>query len=45
MNLEEKFKQGKFVVTAEAAPPKGVDMSEFEHNADLLKGRVDNDSR
>ncbi|MFH1087466.1 MAG: methylenetetrahydrofolate reductase [Chloroflexota bacterium] len=41
MNLEEKLKSGKFVVTAEAGPPKGVDMAEFEHSAGLLKGKVD----
>lgn len=41
MKLREAFKSGKFVVTAEAGPGKGTDISEFLHNADLLKDKVD----
>jgi methylenetetrahydrofolate reductase (NADPH) len=41
MSLREKLKSGKFVVTAEIGPPKGVDVNEFNDNAELLKGRVD----
>jgi len=41
MNLHEALKNGNFVVTAEVGPPKGVDVSEFLENAELLKGRVD----
>jgi len=41
MNLREALKSGKFVVTAEVGPPKGIDVSEFLENAELLKGRVD----
>ncbi len=41
MSLKEKFSQGKFVVTAEIGPPKGVDVKEFLSNAELLRGRVD----
>jgi methylenetetrahydrofolate reductase (NADPH) len=41
MSLREKLKNGKFVVTAEIGPAKGVDIHEFNENADLLKGRVD----
>jgi len=41
MTLKEKLQKGKFVVTAEIGPPKGVDISEFNENAELLKNRVD----
>ncbi|MCX6009530.1 MAG: methylenetetrahydrofolate reductase [Chloroflexi bacterium] len=41
MSLREKLKNGKFVVTAEIGPAKGVDIHEFNENAELLKGRVD----
>ena len=41
MSLREKLQNGKFVVTAEIGPAKGVDIHEFNENADLLKGKVD----
>ena len=41
MSLCEKLKNGKFVVTAEIGPAKGVDIHEFNENAELLKDRVD----
>ncbi len=41
MSLREKIASGKFVVTAEVGPPKGVDIEEMKKNAGLLKGRVD----
>ncbi len=41
MNIAELAKSGKFVVTAETGPPKGVDIEEMLHDADLLRGRVD----
>ena len=41
MSLREKLKSGKFVVTAEIGPAKGVDVHEFNENAELLKGKVD----
>ncbi|UCH50450.1 MAG: methylenetetrahydrofolate reductase [Chloroflexota bacterium] len=41
MSLREKLQNGKFVVTAEIGPAKGVDIQEFNENAELLKGRVD----
>jgi methylenetetrahydrofolate reductase (NADPH) len=41
MSLREKLQNGKFVVTAEIGPAKGVDIHEFNENAELLKGRVD----
>ena len=39
--LREAVQSGKFVVTAEIGPAKGVDVTEFLENAELLKGRVD----
>ncbi|MFN3699649.1 MAG: 5,10-methylenetetrahydrofolate reductase, partial [Dictyoglomus sp.] len=41
MNFEEKLKSGKFVITAEVSPPRGVDVSSFIEKTLLLKGRVD----
>ncbi len=41
MTLCEKIKAGKFIVTSEIGPPKGVDIKEILDNADLIKGRVD----
>ena len=40
-NLSEVLKSGKFVVTAEIGPPKGVDIEEMLEDAELLGGRVD----
>ena len=40
MTFREALKSGKFVVTAEVGPPKGVDMKEFMENAELLRPRV-----
>ncbi|MFC1903652.1 methylenetetrahydrofolate reductase [Chloroflexota bacterium] len=41
MTIVELVKQGKFVVTAEIGPPKGVDIQEMMNDAELLRGRVD----
>ncbi len=41
MSLREALKSGKFVVTAEIGPAKGVDVTEFLENAELLRGKVD----
>ena len=41
MNFEEKLKSGKFVITAEVSPPRGVDVSSFIEKTLLLKDRVD----
>ena len=41
MNLQEKLRQGKFVITSEVTPPKGVDTFELLGETDVLKGRVD----
>lgn len=40
-NLSEALKSGKFVVTSEIGPPKGVDIEEMLEDAELLRGRVD----
>ena len=39
--FEEKLNSGKFLITTEVGPPKGVDISELEHHIDLLKDNVD----
>ena len=39
--LKQAFESKKFVVTAEAGPLKGTDISELEEIAGLLKGKVD----
>ena len=41
MSLKEKLASGKFVVTTEVGPPKGVDTQEMQENAEILKGKVD----
>jgi 5,10-methylenetetrahydrofolate reductase len=41
MKLSEIFKSGKFVVTSEIGPPKGVDVATMLEEAELLHGRVD----
>lgn len=41
MTFCEKIKQGKFVVTSEIGPPKGVDLKETLEDAELIKSRVD----
>lgn len=41
MSLREKIQSGEFAVTAEMAPPKGVDFSHFIDCAQGVKGRVD----
>lgn len=39
-SLQEALKKGEFAVTAEVAPPKGVDTSEMMESAGYLKGKV-----
>ncbi len=43
--MDLKFKSlldsGKFVVTAEVAPPKGIELEQMNHHIELLKGKVD----
>jgi 5,10-methylenetetrahydrofolate reductase len=39
--LQQAFESGKFVITAEAGPLKGTDVSEIEEIAKVLKDKVD----
>jgi len=41
MKLLEIFQSGKFAVTSEVGPPKGVDIEEMLNDAELLRGKVD----
>lgn len=41
MRLSDMVKNGKFVVTCEIDPPKGVNIQEFLNKVDLIKGCVD----
>ncbi|MBA7603766.1 Bifunctional homocysteine S-methyltransferase/5,10-methylenetetrahydrofolate reductase [subsurface metagenome] len=41
MNIAELAKSGKFLVTTEVGPPKGVDIEELLRDAELMRGRVD----
>lgn len=41
MRFCEKVKTGKFLITSEIGPPKGIDIKEMLEDAELLKGRVD----
>ena len=41
MTLLEVFESGKFAVTSEVGPPKGVDIETMLEEAELLRGRVD----
>ena len=41
MNIVDLVKQGKFVVSAEVGPPKGVNVQEMLETAELMRGRVD----
>ncbi|MFH1138616.1 MAG: methylenetetrahydrofolate reductase [Pseudomonadota bacterium] len=39
--FKEALNSGRFVVTAEAAPPKGTDLERLKHHIGMLKDRVD----
>ncbi|MCB2188870.1 MAG: methylenetetrahydrofolate reductase [Deltaproteobacteria bacterium] len=39
-SFKEVLGSGEFVVTAEAAPPKGTNLEKFRHHVELLKDRV-----
>jgi 5,10-methylenetetrahydrofolate reductase len=41
MKLSERFESGKYVVTSEVGPPKGVDYAKMMEDAELLRGKVD----
>ena len=41
MNFAEKLKSGKFIITSEVGPPKGVNINSRLAEAELLRGKVD----
>jgi len=41
MNLAEKLKSGKFLVTSEIGPGKGTDIDKHLEEAEILRGKVD----
>ncbi len=41
MGLKEKLESGNFAITAEMAPPKGIDFNHIRECARAVKGRVD----
>ena len=41
MSFKDALKTGKFVVTAEAGPPKGTDIKKIIHEVELMKGKID----
>ncbi|MCX5667264.1 MAG: methylenetetrahydrofolate reductase [Candidatus Omnitrophica bacterium] len=41
MSFCDKIRSGKFLVTTEIGPPKGIDVNGILEDADLIKGRVD----
>jgi len=41
MGLREVLESGKFAVTVQVDPAKGVDVTEFLNNTELLRGKVD----
>ncbi len=41
MSLKEKLESGKFVITSEIGPPKGVDIEECLKEAETLREKVD----
>lgn len=41
MSLRDALDSGRFVVTSEVGPPKGVDVTEMLESAEVLRGRVD----
>ncbi len=41
MNLRDKLAAGRFVVTCEVGPPKGVDVSDMKRSVERVRGRVD----
>lgn len=41
MNFKEKIKTGKFLLTSEVGPPKGVEATHLLEDAELVRGRVD----
>jgi len=41
MNLAEKLKSGKYLITAEIGPGKGTDIDEYLEEMEILRGKVD----
>jgi len=41
MTFKEKIKAGKFLLTSEIGPPKGIETRHFLEDAELIRGRVD----
>jgi len=41
MTFKQKLQQGKFLVTSEIGPPKGIDTKVILEDAELIRGRVD----
>lgn len=41
MNFSEKLKSGKFLITSEVGPPKGINIDKSLDEAELLKEKVD----
>jgi 5,10-methylenetetrahydrofolate reductase len=41
MNFKEKLQSGKFMVTSEIGPPKGIETKVLLEDAELVRGRVD----
>lgn len=41
MTFKEKLQSGKFVVTSEIGPPKGIDVKQLLEDAELIRTRVD----
>ncbi len=41
MNFKEKLQSGKFIVTSEIGPPKGIETKTILEDAELIRGRID----
>ncbi len=41
MNFQEKINSGKFLVTSEVGPPKGIETRQILEDAELIRSRVD----
>jgi methylenetetrahydrofolate reductase (NADPH) len=41
MTFKEKIQAGKFLVTSEIAPPKGIETKQLLEDAELIRGKVD----
>ena len=41
MTFKEKLLAGKFVVTSEIGPPKGIETHKLLEDAELIRGRID----